>query len=158
MVPIGQVQNRLELELGTIQRRRLIFPVKGVIPLNTFDHKGIRLTKLLFRRGRVEILCQNGLEVCISCVPWSVLLASLFIAGNAGLKGTCRQQPRQIRGRGADDTGPAAEVEGSERDNGVVEASGLVSVGGIDKLWDVPNRLQRCHREVRRFGHSVRRE
>lgn len=43
-------------------------------------------------------------------------------------------------GRGADDTGPAAEVEASGRDNVVVAASGLVSVGGIDELWkDVPN-------------------
>ena len=43
-------------------------------------------------------------------------------------------------GRGADDTGPAAEVETSGRDNVVVAASGLVSVGGIDELWeDMPN-------------------
>ena len=42
-------------------------------------------------------------------------------------------------GRGTDD-GPAAEVEGSGRDNVVVAASGLVSVGGIDGLGkDVPN-------------------
>lgn len=43
-------------------------------------------------------------------------------------------------GRGADGTGPAAEDEGSGRDNVVVAASGSVSVGGIDELWkDVPN-------------------
>lgn len=43
-------------------------------------------------------------------------------------------------GRGADDTGPAAEFEGSGRDNVVMGASGLVSVGGIDELEkDVPN-------------------
>jgi hypothetical protein len=43
-------------------------------------------------------------------------------------------------GRGADDTGPAAEVEASGMDNVVVAASGLVSVGGIDELWkDAPN-------------------
>jgi hypothetical protein len=43
-------------------------------------------------------------------------------------------------GRGADDTGPAAEVEASGRDNVVIGASGLVSVGGIDELCkDVPN-------------------
>ena len=42
-------------------------------------------------------------------------------------------------GRGADDTGPAAEVEASGRDNVVVAASGLISVG-TDELWkDVPN-------------------
>ena len=37
-------------------------------------------------------------------------------------------------GRGADGTGPAAEFEESGRDNVVVAASGLVSVGGIDEL------------------------
>jgi len=43
-------------------------------------------------------------------------------------------------GRGADDTGPVAEVEASGRDNVVVAASGLVSVGGTDELGkDVPN-------------------
>jgi hypothetical protein len=42
-------------------------------------------------------------------------------------------------GRGADGTGPAAEVEGSGRDNVVIAASGLDSVGGIGELWDVPN-------------------
>lgn len=43
-------------------------------------------------------------------------------------------------GRGADDTGPAAEVGASGRDNVVIGASGLVSVGGIDELCkDVPN-------------------
>ena len=43
-------------------------------------------------------------------------------------------------GREADCTGPAAEFEGSGRDNVVVAASGLVSVGGIDELGkDVPN-------------------
>lgn len=42
-------------------------------------------------------------------------------------------------GRGTDD-GPAAEVDGSGRDNVVVGASGSVSVGGIDELGkDVPN-------------------
>jgi hypothetical protein len=35
--------------------------------------------------------------------------------------------------------GPAAELEGSERDNVVAAVSGLVSVGGVDELWDVPN-------------------
>jgi hypothetical protein len=35
--------------------------------------------------------------------------------------------------------GPAAELEGSRRDDIVVAASGLVSVGGVDELWDVPN-------------------
>lgn len=45
----------------------------------------------------------------------------------------------RLAGRAADDTGPAAEVEASGRDNVVVAASGLVSVGGIDELCDVPN-------------------
>lgn len=43
-------------------------------------------------------------------------------------------------GRGADDTGPAAEDDVSGRDNVVVAASGSVSVGGFDELEkDVPN-------------------
>jgi hypothetical protein len=45
----------------------------------------------------------------------------------------------RLAGRGAVDTGPAAELEGSGRDNVVIAASGLVSVGGVDELWDVPN-------------------
>jgi len=43
-------------------------------------------------------------------------------------------------GRGADGAGPEAEAEGSGRENVVMGASGLVSVGGIDELLtDVPN-------------------
>jgi hypothetical protein len=43
-------------------------------------------------------------------------------------------------GSAGDDIGPAAEFEGSGRDNVLVAASGLVSVGGIDELGkEVPN-------------------
>lgn len=43
-------------------------------------------------------------------------------------------------GRGAPGAEPVAEMEGSGRENVVVAASGLVSVGGIDELCkDVPN-------------------
>lgn len=37
-------------------------------------------------------------------------------------------------GRGACDTGPARELEGATRDNVVVGASGLSSVGGTEEL------------------------
>jgi len=42
-------------------------------------------------------------------------------------------------GREADDTGPAAEFEGSGRDKVVAAASGLVCAGGIELGKDVPN-------------------
>ena len=42
-------------------------------------------------------------------------------------------------GRGADGTGPAAESDGLGRDNVVVAASGLVSMGGIELWEDAPN-------------------
>lgn len=75
VVPICRVRHGLELNLGVIQLRSLIALVEGVFLLNAFDHEGIRLTKYLFRLGRVGILCQDGLEVCVSCVPGSTLLA-----------------------------------------------------------------------------------
>ena len=51
--------------------------VKGFLLLAALDHKGIRLMKYFLRLGQVGILCQDGLEVCVSSVPVSVLLCSV---------------------------------------------------------------------------------
>ena len=51
--------------------------VEGFLLLAALDHKGICLTKYFLCVGRVGILCQDGLEVCVSHVPVSVSLRSV---------------------------------------------------------------------------------
>ena len=113
VVPVARVRHGLELDLAVVQLRSLVALVGWIILLNMFDHEGIRLTKFLFRVGRVGILRQDGLEVCISCVLPSVSLAlhaPLFTAGKARMEDTYRQQPGQTRGypcvQGHDDSAP----------------------------------------------------
>ena len=113
VVPIARVRHGLELDFVVVQLRSLVALVGGVILLNVFNHEGIRLTKFLFRVGRVGILCQDGLEVCISCALPSVSLAlraPLFMAGKARMEDTYRRQPGQTRVypcvQGHDDSAP----------------------------------------------------
>jgi hypothetical protein len=65
MVPIARVRHRLELDLDVIQPRELIIRVKVVLLVTALNHEGASLSKRVFRLGRVGILCQDRLKVCV---------------------------------------------------------------------------------------------
>jgi hypothetical protein len=79
MFPITRVRHRLELELGIVQQRGLfIIRVDVVVLAVALVHEGVRLSKRVFRLGRVGILLQDCFEVCVSYAVVSLSRRDLF--------------------------------------------------------------------------------